>query len=333
VVCDGRPVPGSVTDALAQLDRVLDYLNTADVAALPVDTQAAALKSLETAEAKHTAARAAMLAAFTVGGGPEADGHGAARVWLRWQTRVTKGAAAGAVAWARRLAAHPVIEWALAAGELSASWARELCAWSDRLPASVREDADRLLVQAAIDGADLADLGRLTEAIRQRTCGPDRDDGQDGFGDRNFHLGITFSGAGRAQGDLSPGCAAALGAVLDALGKKAGPEDTRTAAQRRHDALEDACRRLVATGMLPARGGQPTQVQVHLGLADLREMPGAAATERAWVTARARPGRGRAGGPAAEGGRPGGRAAPGASRAGSPAPKPRPRPVTPPSSR
>jgi len=303
-VCDGLPVPGSVTDALAQLDRALDYLNTADVAALPVDTQAAALKSLETAEAKHTAARAAVLAAFTVGGGPEADGHGAARVWLRWQTRVTRGAAAGAVAWARRLAAHPVIGQALAAGEISASWARELCAWTGRLPASVREDAGRLLVQAAIDGADLADLGRLAEAIYQRTRGPD-EDGDDGFGDRNFHLGITFSGAGRAQGDLSPGCAAALAAVLDALGKKAGPEDTRTAAQRRHDALEDACRRLIATGMLPARGGQPTQVQVHLGLADLRDMPGAAATERAWVTARARPGRGRAGGPAAGGGRPG----------------------------
>ena len=61
--------------------------------------------------------------------------------------------------------------------------------------------------------------------------------------------------------------------MLDALGKKAGPEDTRTAAQRRHDALEDACRRLVATGTLPARGGQPTQVQVHLGLAELRDCP------------------------------------------------------------
>ena len=90
------------------------------------------------------------------------------------------------------------------AGRLSASWARELCGWSDRLPASVREDADRLLCQAATDGADLADLGRLAEAIRQRTCGPDRD-GEDGFGERNFHLGITFSGAGRAQGDLRPG--------------------------------------------------------------------------------------------------------------------------------
>ncbi len=273
-MCDGIPDPGSVSDALAMLDRALEYLNTADVASLPVDTQASALRALETAEAKHTTARAGLLSAFTASGGPEADGHGVARVWLRWQTRITKGAAAGAVAWMRRLAAHPVIETALARGELSASWARELCAWSDRLPAGVRDDADRLLCQAATGGAGLDDLGRLAEAIYQRTRGPDEDGGEDGFDDRNFHLGITFSGAGRAQGDLSPGCAAALAAVLDALGKKAGPEDTRTAAQRRHDALEDACRRLVATGTLPARGGQPTQVQVHLGLADLRDMPG-----------------------------------------------------------
>ena len=286
-MCDRLPEPGSVGDALASLDRALDYLNTVDAAALPVDTQAAALKSLEAAEAKHTAARAAMLSAFSANGGPEADGHGAARVWLRWQTRVTRGAAAGAVAWMRRLAAHPVIERALAGGQISASWARELCAWTDRLPDDVREDADRVLCQAGADGADLADLARLAEAIyqRTRTRGPDDGDADD-FGDRYFHLGITFSGAGRAQGDLTPGCAAALSAVLDALGKKAGPEDTRTAAQRRHDALEDACRRLIATGMLPARGGQPTQVQVHLGLAELRDMPGAAAAERGWVTAK-----------------------------------------------
>ncbi len=149
-MCDRLPEPGSVGDALASLDRALDYLNTVDVAALPVDTQAAALKSLEAAEAKHTAARAAMLSAFSANGGPEADGHGAARVWLRWQTRVTRGAAAGAVAWMRRLAAHPVIERALAGGQISASWARELCAWTDRLPDDVREDADRVLGQAAV---------------------------------------------------------------------------------------------------------------------------------------------------------------------------------------
>ena len=172
-MCDQVTRPGSVTGALAMLDRALDYLNAADLAVLPIATQAEALKSLETAEAKHTAARAAVLSAFSASGGPEADGHGVARVWLRWQTRVTRGAAAGAVAWMRRLAAHPVIEHALARGEISASWARELCAWTDRLPGGVREDADRLLCQAATDGAGLADLGRLAEAIYQRTRGPD----------------------------------------------------------------------------------------------------------------------------------------------------------------
>ncbi|HEY9244816.1 MAG TPA: DUF222 domain-containing protein, partial [Streptosporangiaceae bacterium] len=278
--------PESVNGALAMLDRALDYLNAADVASLSVDTQAGALKRLETVEAKQTAARTAMLSAFTASGGPEADGHGVARTWLRWQTRITRGAAASAVAWMRRLAAHPVIEHALARGEISASWARELCGWTDRLPAVVRDDADRLLCQAASGGAGLDDLGRLAEAIYQRTRGPDGDSDEDGFDERSFHLGITFSGAGRAQGDLSPGCAAALLAVLEALGKKAGPEDTRTAAQRRHDALEDAMRRLIATGTLPARGGQPTQVQVHLGLAELRDLPGAAATEDAWITGR-----------------------------------------------
>jgi Domain of unknown function (DUF222) len=289
-VGDQLTEPGSVSEALAMLGRALDYLNAADLAALPVDTQAGALKSLEAAEAKHTAARAAMLSAFSANDGPEADGHGAVRTWLRWQTRVTRSAAAGAVAWMRRLAIHPVIDRALAGGEISASWARQLCAWTDRLPASARDDADLVLCRAAAEGADLADLGRLAEAIYQRTCGPDADD-DDGFADRYFHLGITFSGAGRAQGDLTPGCAAALSAVLDALGKKAGPEDLRTAAQRRHDALEDACRRLIAAGMLPARGGQPTQVQVHLGLADLRDMPGAAAAERDWASRTAAAGR------------------------------------------
>jgi hypothetical protein len=38
------------------------------------------------------------------------------------------------VGWARRLAAHPVIAHALAGGQLSASWARAICGWSDRLP-------------------------------------------------------------------------------------------------------------------------------------------------------------------------------------------------------
>ena len=89
------------------------------------------------------------------------------------------------------------------------------------------------------------------------------------------------------EGELTPACAAALQAVLEALGKKAGPEDVRTAPQRRHDALEEACRRLIGAGCLPARAGQPTQVQLHLTLDQLRDLPGAADAEAAWTAARA----------------------------------------------
>src|SRR5215468_4301232 len=97
-------------------------------------TVAEALRALERAGAKHTAARSRVLAAFAGQAAYEDDGQGSARAWLKWQTQVTTGAAAGAVGWARRLAAHPVIAGALAAGELSRSWARQLCEWTDRLP-------------------------------------------------------------------------------------------------------------------------------------------------------------------------------------------------------
>jgi hypothetical protein len=61
--------------------------------------------------------------------------------------------------------------------------------------------------------------------------------------------------------------------VLEALGKRTGPEDTRTAGQRRHDALEEACRRLIAAGLLPGRAGQSRQLMVHITLAQLLGMP------------------------------------------------------------
>jgi uncharacterized protein DUF222/HNH endonuclease len=279
--------PAGVTGALAMLDRALAALASCDAGSLPTGVQADALRALERAEARHTAARARILAAFAAQDGYEDDGQGSARVWLRWQTRITKGAAAGAVGWARRLAAHPVIAEALAAGQISASWARAVCGWSERLPATVRADADQILAAAAAGGADLADLASLAEEIYQRTYSDQGDDG-DGFGERWLGLDVTFGGTGRLTGDLTAGATAALSAVLDALGRKAGPEDTRTAAQRRHDALAEACRRLIAAGMVPGRAGQPTQILVHMSLDQLRKLPGSSAAETAWAAARTR---------------------------------------------
>jgi Domain of unknown function (DUF222)/HNH endonuclease len=287
-VCGPRE-PVNVTAALAMLDRALDALTAADAGSLPTGTQAEVLRALGRAEAKQTAARSRVLAAFTAQDGYEDDGHGSARMWLRWQTRVTRGAAAGAVGWARRLAAHPVIEASLAAGDISASWAKAICDWSERLPEGKRGGADQILAGAAAHGAELADLAGLAQQMfeRSRQHAPDEDD-DDGFDDRGVALDLTFQGAGRLTGDLTPGCAEALAAVLEALGKPAGPEDLRTAYQRRHDALAEACQRLIAAKLLPDRAGQPTQAQVHITLAQLRALPGSSEAEAAWRAAAAR---------------------------------------------
>jgi hypothetical protein len=284
-VCDEPGQPSTVTEALSMLDRALDHLITADAASLPAGVQAEALRALERVGAKHTAVRARVLAAFAGQAAYEDDGHGSAGAWLRWQTRVTTGAAAGAVGWVRRLDAHPVIAGAMAAGTLSESWARKVCAWTERLPLGKQDDADEILAAAAGAGVDLAGLAGLAQEMYER-CHQDQDR-DDGFADRAVWLDTTLAGAGRLTGDLTGGCAAALAAVLESLGKRAGPEDVRTAAQRRHDALEDACRRLIAAGMLPDRAGQPTQVQLHMTLAQLRGTVGASAAEAAWAAARA----------------------------------------------
>jgi hypothetical protein len=281
------PVTAAAAVAMAQAG--LGWLATADAGSLTAAEQADCLRGLEHAASMHTAARAQVLTAFHGQSGYEDDGHGSAKTWLKWRTRITDGAAAGAMGWMRRLAAHPAVRDAMASGEISESWAHRLCEWTDALPEDSRADADAILLGAVAGGAELADLGRLADELRRLTAAPD-DDGDDGFTDRGLRLDTTFRGAGKLDGDLTPRCTAALSAVLEALGKRAGPEDLRTKWQRDHDALEEACRRLVASGFLPERAGQPTHIQLHMTLDELRGLPGAADAEAAWAGPAAGPG-------------------------------------------
>jgi hypothetical protein len=101
------PVPATAADAAAMARAALGWLAGADVASLTTAEQADCLRALEQAAAVHTAAQARILTAFTAQGGFADDGHGSARTWLTWQTRVT-AAAAGALGM-RRLGAHPAV--------------------------------------------------------------------------------------------------------------------------------------------------------------------------------------------------------------------------------
>ena len=275
---------GSVDEAMDLVRAALGYLAQADVASLPAVTQARLLREYERAQSQHTAGRVRVLSAFTAQGGYADDGHGGPHPWLAWQTRVTAKAASGVIGWMRCLGAHPLVAAALAAGAISESYARKICYWSDLLPCAYRDLADQNLADAAADGADLDFLAQMAEEMFSRVTPPDKDDEDDArFNDRFFRLTRLFQGHGRADGDLTPECLAAVQEVLDTLGKKAGPEDDRSAGQRSHDALEEAMRLLLASGCLPERAGQAAQVQLHLTLDELLDMPGGTGAASAWL--------------------------------------------------
>ena len=235
--------PDSVAEALEMMRAGLDYLAAADAAQLPADTQAECLRGLEQTDAIATAVRASFLSAFTVGQGYSADADYSARAWLMHKTGITRGAAASHTAWAMRAGTHPAVVAALATGDLSESYGRAICRWTDRLPEKFREESDELLVAAAAAGLGLPDLGALFAEMYERARSelPDEDPDRD-FADRGVRLETTFQGAGVLYGDLTPECAALVSAVLDALAAPAGAEDDRSREQRYHDGLQEAMR-------------------------------------------------------------------------------------------
>ena len=276
--------PASARDALDMVRAGLGYLAAADPTQLATEEQALVLRELEHHDAVATAARAGCLAAFTAGQGYCGDADYSPRAWLMHHTGITRGAAAGHTAWARRADGHRLVVAALAAGQVSESYGRAICTWTDKLPAGSREAADEILLAAAGAGMGLRDLAGLAGEMYQRSRpdGPDEDPGR-GFEDRGVRLDTTFGGAGVLSGDLTPECAAIVAAVLDALSAPAGPEDTRTREQRYHDALAEAMRRLAASDLLPERAGQPVRAWVHVSLADLMRLEGSSALLDEWT--------------------------------------------------
>ena len=171
---------------------------------------------------------------------------------------MSKKAARAAVRQMRQLGDRPLLGTALAAGDVTDSLAFTIADWTRKLPAEMRDETDRILLDAAAAGASLDDLATIAacaiETWRQQQ--PDPDDPDDGFDDRYVQVGTTFGGAAVIRGNLTPECATAVRAVLEALGKKHGPEDDRTEGKRFHDALQLACALLLRARLVPDRAGR-----------------------------------------------------------------------------
>ena len=288
---DDVHAPGAAFDgaagALRMAGAALDYLNFDSVADLDSAACGDLLIALGEIQAKLTAAHAGFLRRFDAASAHDADGYGSSSAWLAAKAGMSKKAAKTSVRQMRQLSGRPLLGTALAAGGITDSLAFTIADWTKKLPADMREETDRILLDAAAAGASLDDLATIAacaiEQWRQRQPDPDHPDG--GFDDRYVQVGTTFGGAGVIRGNLTPQCAAAVRAVVEALGKKAGPEDDRTEGKRFHDALQLACELLLRAKLVPDRAGADTQVIAHIPLSQLRQLPGAGDLEDAWIRA------------------------------------------------
>jgi len=239
---------GSVSGRLAQLKALAGQLAREDWASLPAPVQDQAVRILEEAEAAQTAIRGAALAAIS--DGPVLSWYGQQTVpsFLVAETRITRPAARGHQAWAKRHARHPAIMDALARMRLKTSIAAKICSWSDQLPDEHRAMADEILLGAWLGGCTEGDLAMLARQM-QEELDPDHDDRPPAPG---VTIDTTIDGASVLHCDLTPGVTALVKAAFDKYAVKQGAEDHRTLAERQHDALGQICRQVLSVA------GQPT---------------------------------------------------------------------------
>ena len=166
--------PSSAREALDMVRAGLGYLAAADATQLPAATQAECLRELEQDDAVATAARASMLAGFTAGQGYAGDADYSAVSWLMHRTGITRGAAVGHAAWAKRVTTHPRVVAALATRQVSESAGRLICRWTAKLPEQHRDDADEVLLAAAAAGLGLEELAALFAEMYERPSRPPR---------------------------------------------------------------------------------------------------------------------------------------------------------------
>jgi hypothetical protein len=281
-----------VAQALRAARAAASYLNSPPAADLDGPARGEALEALGAITSLLGAAQNGWLRRFDAEYDHDADGYASSAAWLAARNRLGRKDAKAAVRQMRLLGRHPLLDAASATGALTISWAREIAGWTGRIDhEELQTEADRILVDAAAAGADLDDLKLIAqaayEAWRAQEPDPEEDPRGRGFADRYLILETTMDGAGRIRGDLTPECAAAVTAVLEALGKPRGPEDFRSAGQRYHDALQEGCELLIRAKMVPDRAGADTRVDVTIPLRDLLEMDGASVIEDTWLRARA----------------------------------------------
>lgn len=223
------------------------------------------------------------LAAFDGRGAAAVDGSGSTPSWLRRHCRLAPGAARERVDVARSLdRTLTATGAALADGEISYRHAALISTTTARVPEPIVADAEAILLEAA-RRLDPRQLGYAARHLRH-TLDPDGSlaDANAAYERRWFTLSPTWQGMVALDGMLDPEAGARLITAINALAAPR-PGDTRSAAQRRADALVEMADRHLAGGDLPQTGGERPHVNVVIPFETLLQRTGARGADLDWV--------------------------------------------------
>jgi hypothetical protein len=181
----------------------------------------------------------------------------------------------------------PRLAAAQAVGTVSPEHAKIIRATVHNLPPETRAvhgvSVEATLTAQAGEFAPV-ELARLADVVIA-ALDPDGRLTDDGQHDRHRSGSLVRNrdGSGELRGHLTPECLALWQALLTPLAKARpadevlGP-DPRNPGERIHDALQEAARRLLAAGDLPALAGLPSTLVISMTLDQLESRAGAATT-------------------------------------------------------
>ena len=221
-------------------------------------------------------------------------GASSTRAWLHGAHQVEPGEASMLVRTARSLRSGFESTGAgMAAGQVSLGQTRVIIRSVEQLPADLGPElasaGETLMVGycQTFDPTALALIGRRLAECLDPEGTQARDEQKllerekTAHGKRCLTISADKAGAGRyVRGYLNTEGAAILAAALDGLSAPipdtaAGEKDSRSPAQRRHDALIELGRRQLQTGQLPATGGVKPRIIITIPYASLQNRAGA----------------------------------------------------------
>ncbi|MFC5922309.1 HNH endonuclease signature motif containing protein [Micromonospora vulcania] len=244
----------------------------------------AALDATHRLEQRLAAVKLTLVRELDGRGTATAQGASSTAVWLRDRLRLGVGAARRLVELAAVLDAAPAgVRDALTDGLVNVEQVRVIAETVGTVHTVAGAQAADKAVGVLVDWAaqfDATLLRKLGSRILDHVAPEVADaaaqvalQAEESRAVRDRHVTVSEQPDGRLRltGTLDTEAAALLRAVIDPLTAPAGPDDTRTPGQRRHDALADVCRLALRAGELPEHGGDTTQLVVTTSYDVLRQ--------------------------------------------------------------